>query len=109
ERLKQTGLTQARWIVLLQLSQAGPMSQRDLADRISVEGPTLVRVLDKLEEQGLVARLACESDRRIKRIHLTETAGPVLDEITRISGELRQELLAGVSRNDLKIAWQILK
>lgn len=109
ERLKHTGLTQARWIVLLQLSQAGTMSQRELADRINVEGPTLVRVLDKLEEQGLVARRACDDDRRIKHIHLTREARPVLKEITRISTALRRELLADVPAEDLARAWQILK
>jgi MarR family transcriptional regulator for hemolysin len=109
ERLKHAGLTQARWVVLVHLSHAGPMSQRDLAERISVEGPTLVRVLDKLEEQGLVRRRACEDDRRIKRIELTDAADPVLDEITRISNELRQELLASISRDDLKVAWRLLK
>ncbi|MBN9069967.1 MAG: MarR family transcriptional regulator [Rhizobiales bacterium] len=109
ERLRHTGLTQARWIVLLQLSQAGPLAQRDLAEKISVEGPTLVRVLDKLEEQGFVLRLPCEHDRRVKRIHLTEAAAPVLDEITRISKQLRQELLSGVPRNELRLAWKLLK
>ena len=109
ERLRQTGLTQARWIVLLQLSRGGEMSQRDLAERIGVEGPTLVRVLDKLEDQGLVARRACEDDRRVKRIDLTPAARPVLDEITRISTQLRQELLADVPGAEIERALQVLK
>lgn len=109
ERLRQTGLTQARWIVLLQLSRAGAMSQRELADRIGVEGPTLVRVLDKLEDQGLVTRRACGDDRRVKRIDLTPAARPVLDEITRISTQLRQELLADVPGEDIERALQVLK
>lgn len=109
DRLKHTGLTQARWIVLLQLSQAGAMSQRELADRISVEGPTLVRVLDKLEDQGLVTRRACGDDRRVKHIHLADAARPVLDEITRISTQLRQELLADMRGEELDGALQVLK
>ena len=51
ERLKESGLTQARWLVLLHLSRTGPLSQRDLAELIGVDGPTLVRVLDKLEHR----------------------------------------------------------
>ena len=109
ERFKHTGLTQARWIVLLQLSQAGAMSQRELAERIGVEGPTLVRALDKLEDQGLVARRAGGDDRRVKEINLTDAAGPVLDEITRISTELRRALLADVPAKDLATAWRVLK
>ncbi|MCO6389412.1 MarR family winged helix-turn-helix transcriptional regulator [Aliihoeflea sp. 40Bstr573] len=52
ERLRNTGLNQARWTVLLQLSNFGPASQRELAERVGVEGPTLARVLDRLADQG---------------------------------------------------------
>jgi len=109
ERLKHTGLNQARWIVLLQLSMFGSTSQRELAERIGVEGPTLVRVLDRLEDQGLVARRACGDDRRVKHVHLTDAARPVLDEITRISTELRRELLADIPSGDLDMAWRVLR
>jgi MarR family transcriptional regulator, transcriptional regulator for hemolysin len=108
ERFRHTGLTQARWTVLLQLSQAGAMSQRELAERIGVEGPTLVRALDKLEDQGFVARRAGD-DRRVKEIHLTDAAAPVLAEITRISTELRRALLADVPARDVATAWRVLK
>ena len=109
ERLRHTGLTQARWIVLLQLSRDGSLSQRELAERVGVEGPTLVRVLDRLERQGLVARRACGEDRRVKKIVLTKAAAPVLDEITSISGQLRKELLGDIPADDLANALQVLK
>lgn len=110
ERLRHTGLTQSRWMVMHQLAQAGqPLSQRELAARLGVEGPTLVRVLDKLERSGLVVRRACPGDRRIKRIHLTPAAQPVLAEITRISAQLRHELLADMPGEELERAWKLLK
>lgn len=109
ERLKHTGLNQARWIVLLQLSGSGPVSQRELAERVGVEGPTLVRVLDRLEDQDLITRRACDNDRRIKHIHLTSAAKPVLEEIARISSALRQELLADIPSTNIDAARQVLK
>jgi MarR family transcriptional regulator for hemolysin len=109
ERLKHTGLTQARWMVLLQLAALGTVSQRELAARVGVEGPTLVRVLDRLEEQGLIARQGCDEDRRVKRIQLTDAAGPVLSEITRIATALRRELLADIPPESIETAWQVLK
>ena len=60
ERLKHTGLTQARWMVLLHLSRTGPMSQRELAETVGIEGPTLVRMLKTLEDAGYV-----ENDARL--------------------------------------------
>lgn len=109
ERLKHTGLNQARWIVLLQLSSFGPTSQRELAERVGVEGPSLVRVLDRLEDQGLVERRSADDDRRIKHIHLTAAASPVLQKITEVSNELRQELLADIPMKDIDMAWKVLK
>ncbi|MBE0694516.1 MAG: MarR family transcriptional regulator [Aquamicrobium sp.] len=109
ERLKHTGLTQARWMVLLHLSRTGPMSQRELAETVGIEGPTLVRMLDSLEGQGLLERRACEDDRRVKRVHLTEAARPVLAEITSIATALRKELLAEMADGELRAAWKVLK
>lgn len=109
EKLRHTGLTQARWIALLQLSQSGPISQRELAGRIGIEGPSLVRLLDNLERQNLIVRSACESDRRIKLVHLSKAARPLLEEITRISDGLRSEILADIPAGDLAVARAVLR
>ena len=109
ERLRHTGLTQARWVVLLLLSRSGPVPQKDLAEAVGVEGPTLVRVLDKLERQGLVERRASGADRRVKHVHLAPAAHPLLAEITTIAAALRRELLADVAAPDLHTAHQVLR
>ncbi|HTG42889.1 MAG TPA: MarR family transcriptional regulator [Verrucomicrobiae bacterium] len=108
-RLLHTGLSQARWITLLRLSILGPISQNELAGDIGVEGPTLVRLLDGLESQGLVERKALDGDRRVKCVHLTKSAEPVLKEITRISDELRSEVLDGIPLDDIATALRVLQ
>ncbi len=58
-RLSHLGLSQARWLVLLHLARhRDSPTQRELAQSVGVEGPTLARLLDGLESQGLVRRLA---------------------------------------------------
>jgi MarR family transcriptional regulator for hemolysin len=103
ERLKVTGLTQARWTTLLHLARGGPcMTQRELAEHLGVEGPTVVRLLDALEGQGLIERLPVEGDRRAKHIRLTAAAAPLLGQINRIAAELRGEIFADLKEDDLK-------
>ena len=102
------GLTQARWRTLIELSANGPVTQRDLAGYLGVEGPTLVRLLDGLETQGLIERRSCPDDRRANLVHLTKAAGPVLDEIRGIADETRQEILAGIPTKDLSVARRVL-
>ena len=107
-RLRAMGLTQARWLALLELSRADGLTQRDLAATLGVEGPTLVRLLDGLEAQGLIERQSCPDDRRAKRVRLTEAAAPVLREIRKIADATRRELLEGVATEDLSVARRVL-
>ena len=99
QRLRSTGLTQARWTALLQIARGGDgMQQTQLADHIGIEGPTLVRLLNSLEAADLIQRRADPRDRRAKTVHLTERAIPVLAEIE----TLRPALEEGLSRASLQ-------
>ncbi len=79
QQLKHTGLTQSKWNALVYLTRGGDgLLQKDLARYIGIEGPTLVRLLDDLQRQGLIERRSTHRDRRGKTIHLTDAAYPVL-------------------------------
>ena len=102
-RLVGLGLSQARWLVLLHLARFDtPPTQRELAQSVGVEGPTLARLLDGLEAQGLVSRQAVADDRRAKQITLSAKAQPLIEQIEAISTQLRQELFAGIDPVDLQ-------
>lgn len=108
--LKDTGLTQARWHALLTIwRQKTPLTQRELAQSLGIEGPTLVRILDALEKDGLIERCAAEGDRRAKYIKPTEAARPLMAKIERIAGDLRAELLKDIPAEHLAIATSVLQ
>jgi MarR family transcriptional regulator, transcriptional regulator for hemolysin len=110
ERLKHTGLTVARWQALLQISRNDqPLTQRELAGQLKIEGPTLVRILDGLEARGLIERRAVSADRRAKALVLTAAALPIIGQIARIADALRHELLAGFNHDELAIAADVLR
>ena len=73
----------------------------------SVEGPTLARLLDSLEGQGLVQRQAVVEDRRAKRILLCDTARPLIEQIETIATALRHELFVGVNEEDLRVCMRV--
>ena len=107
-RLAGLGLSQARWLVLLHLARfKDAPTQRELAQSVGVEGPTLARLLDSLETQGLVQRLAVAEDRRAKKILLCDTARPLIEQIETIANALRQELFEGVDEADLKVCMRV--
>ncbi len=109
-RLVELGLSQARWLVLLHLSRfPQPPTQRQLAQSVGVEGPTLARLLDSLETQGLVRRQEVANDRRAKNVMLCEQAYPLIDKIRAIADHLRSQLLAGIASADLEHCQRVHK
>jgi MarR family transcriptional regulator for hemolysin len=107
-RLADLGLSQARWLVLLHLARfTEAPTQRELAQSVGVEGPTLARLLDSLEKQGLVRRQAVLEDRRAKKIVLSDTARPVIEKIEAIANALRHELFVGIDEEDLRVCMQV--
>ena len=100
--LKPLGLNLSMRLVLLQL-QRNPegLMQADLARSLGIEGPTLVRLLDKLEQKGWIARIASEEDRRRKYTVLTPDAAGQVRIIEQLSDTLREKMLAGLSIEEL--------
>ncbi len=110
ERLKPLGLSQAKWMVLLQLSHGGDaMIQKELASRIGIEGPTLVGLLDRMTRDGWLERRESAGDRRSKTVHLTDKSHEVLRQIKSVAAQLRRELFAGMSEGELNQCAEVLK
>jgi MarR family transcriptional regulator for hemolysin len=109
ERLKPTGLTLARWVVLFWLSQSDtPLTQTELAQRVAIEGPTLVRQLHALQKQGLIVRTPVVGDRRAKGISLTKKAEPLIVQINEISSAMRHEFMDSIEHQKMQIAIEVL-
>ncbi len=107
-RLADLGLSQARWLVLLHLARFDHSpTQRELAQSVAVEGPTLARLLDGLEAQGLIHRQASLEDRRAKLILLGAPARPLIERIEAISTQVREELFACIPEEDLRKCQQV--
>src|SRR5271167_2170411 len=71
-RLKSLGVSKSSWLAIASLAKASqPLSQSELAAVLEVEGATIVTMLDRLTKAGLVVRQPSSSDRRVKRVVLT--------------------------------------
>lgn len=109
ERLRPLGLSQARWMVLLHLSKRGDgVVQKDLAEWLSIEGPTLVRILDRMTEDGWIERRESSTDRRAKTVHLTEQSNAIIKKINKVAAQLRSELLADIDPADIEACMRVL-
>jgi MarR family transcriptional regulator, transcriptional regulator for hemolysin len=80
------------WILLKHAAEYEGSSQRELAERMHIEPPTLVRHLDKLADEGLVERRRDDKDRRVLRISLTAAGKKRLKELSQVQAEVDREL-----------------
>ena len=83
-------------------------TQSDLAEMLDVERITLCRMVDRLAEAGMVERRADPSDRRVWRIHLTERATPVVDELSAIANEMEEDMLERLSAEQRELLTNLL-
>lgn len=107
--VKERSMTLPRIRVFLMLNRKDGISQKELADKLELETPTLVRILDTMEGQGFVERRVAGSDRRAKEIHLTETGRHAAGEFEEFAWDIRNQILAGIPEADLKTALDVIR
>src|SRR6267378_1629980 len=83
-RAKGRGTTRAQWIVLFRLRQQEGLSQVDLAEVLELQPISLVRLLDRLVDHGLLERRQDPRDRRANKLHLTKAVQTLVDVKDRI-------------------------
>jgi MarR family transcriptional regulator for hemolysin len=110
QALADHGLSQATAHPLRVLSRRGKcVRQGVLADEIGIEGPSLVRLIDLLQAEGLVERHEDPTDRRAKTLHLTATGEAKAEEINRVLRRVRAHLLKDISAADLAVTFDVLQ
>src|ERR1700710_1784053 len=95
-RAKSRGSTRAQWIVLFRLRQQEGLSQVDLADVLELQPISLVRLLDRLVEHGLLERRHDPKDRRANRLFLTERGRQLVDDLDSLRDAIATDVLRDV-------------
>jgi MarR family transcriptional regulator, transcriptional regulator for hemolysin len=109
-RLQAYGLTEATWLPLLRIARSeAPMRQNELAASLSLDGSSVVRLLDALETAGLVERGEDPADRRAKSLALTPRGRRTADRVERVSQDIRDVVLGEISDEDLTRSLRLLE
>jgi len=97
--VRQAGLpiTRLQASLMIYIARNPGVGQSAAATDLDVEPIALVRMLDRLAEEGLVERRAHPTDRRIRTLWLTPLAWPVVDRILEINLVVREEACAGLT------------
>jgi MarR family transcriptional regulator, transcriptional regulator for hemolysin len=108
-RAKGRGSTRAQWIVLFRLREQEGLSQVDLADVLELQPISLVRLLDRLVEHGLVERRHDPRDRRTNRLFLTENGRQLVDDLDSLRESIATDVLQDVSAPAIETSLETLR
>jgi DNA-binding MarR family transcriptional regulator len=101
---QELSLTLPQCKALFHLSRNEGISQKRLTELAEIEPMTLVRILDRMESDGWVERRPDPNDRRARTLYVTSGATPILEQIDKLSAQMRADALAGLNaeqRNQL--------
>src|ERR1700709_568523 len=108
-RAKGRGTTRAQWIVLFRLREQEGLSQVDLADVLELQPISLVRLLDRLVEHGLLERQHDPRDRRANRLFLTAAGRQLVDDLDSLRDSIAQTVLQDVSAPAIQTSLETLR
>ncbi len=98
ERARLIGVTRSQWRTLFVVSRNEGANQGVLADMLEVEPITLCRMIDRLEESGLLERRRDPADRRAWQIFLTPKALPLIEKLRVVAEDLFDQAIDGMSQ-----------
>jgi MarR family transcriptional regulator for hemolysin len=101
DALAEAGGSLPTWLVLVSLQGPPPGAQRDLAEAVGVEGPTLTHHLNRMEAQGLVTRRRDPANRRAHLVELTEAGQAAFAGLLQTVIAFDARLRAGFSDEEL--------
>jgi MarR family transcriptional regulator for hemolysin len=108
-RAKTRGTTRAQWIVLFRLREQEGLSQVDLADVLELQPISLVRLLDRLVEHGLLERRHDPKDRRANRLFLTTRGRQLVDDLDSLRDTIATDVLQEVPTDAIRTTLQTLR
>jgi MarR family transcriptional regulator for hemolysin len=108
-RAKGRGTTRAQWIVLFRLRQQEGLSQVDLADVLELQPISLVRLLDRLVEHGLLERRHDPKDRRANRLFLTASGRQLVDDLDSLRDAIATDVLQEIPADAIETSLQALR
>jgi MarR family transcriptional regulator for hemolysin len=108
-RAKERGTTRAQWIVLFRLRQNEGLSQVDLADVLELQPISLVRLLDRLVEHGLLERRHDPKDRRANRLFLTAKGKKLVDDLDNLRDAIATDVFHDLPDKTLQTSLDTLR
>lgn len=102
-------ITRSQWIAMYYIYTNDFITQRKLADKMAIKEPSVVRLLQKLELDGLLCRSGTTADKRIKQLELSEKGIKLCCELIPVAENFKSNTVYGISEEDLQTFKRVLE
>lgn len=103
KRLNNFNITRSQWIALYYIENNNMITQKQLADKMSLKEPSVVRLLDKMELYGWVNRISSNDDKRMKFLMLTDSGREIETAMLDVAEKFKSDVLNDISHEDLDV------
>lgn len=107
-RIAREGVTIGMWFALRMLWDEDGVTQRELGERVGINGPAMVMALNSMERAGLVKRVQNHTDRRKINVFLTERGRKIKTKLWPMAAEVLALSLAGLSDKQVQSLTKML-
>lgn len=108
ERLVPLGVTRVQWIAMYYLLKHGDLSQKELGEKMDIKESTVARLLDRMEEEGLIIRIQVKEDRRVKYIKLTPKGRERIEELLPEGQKMSELFSMGITEEEIQVFKRVL-
>lgn len=108
EKLNSYDVTRVQWIALYFLGTSKYINQSELAEKMNIKKPTIVRLIDRMEKEGYVQREKDTKDKRITYIFLTELGKKLRKKLLPFGEEFNNLISKDISDEDMQIFKKVL-
>ena len=107
---KRVGITFAQWRVLVLLTKTHDgLSQKEIAEGLGLEAPSLIPIIDKLENDGFIERRVDRNDRRNNRIFRAKKTFEIWETTLECATRVLTIALAGLPEDNVQIMKEVLE
>jgi DNA-binding MarR family transcriptional regulator len=103
QRGREHGMTRAQWGALVRLKRQEGMTQAQMAEQLEIQPISLLRLIDRLCQQGLVERRPHPNDRRANRLYLTNKGRATLVRLVPLGKEIVADIFGSFDEHDIAL------
>jgi len=101
QRAREHAMTRAQWSVLVRLERQEGMTQAEMAEQLEMQPISLLRLIDRLCQQGLLERRPHPNDRRANLLYLTDRGRATLLRMAPLAVEIAASIFDSVDESEI--------